>query len=327
MKLQDLSDQGIFNDIEVKLEETTESKQTLTLMDLFCNIKVSVIPNTMTIKTKKVKVAQLKTKRSFPNNLNVVNRYNIEAGTYMGCCTLLNGRFIVVYVNNCAQLLDKNGSLVSTVDLIGAYDVTLVDDIRIALSNYQSGTISMVDLSSSEITKTINTRSKHREITCKDGNIIFCTPKIGLSKLSIDREKEDVIVGDNAVSGDSHVVAGNNCVCYSCPRTRTVNVLDSKYKLLFKLKDEQLLRRPVGVALDDHITFYLVGKGSRNVLAISSDGKTKKELLSKGDGLNEPFAIHFDQYSKQLILVEWSGIVIRYSIQYDGCGTLNFSSI
>lgn len=129
--------------------------------------------------------------------------------------------------------------------------------------------------------KTVNTRNKPYGMTCKNGDIIFCTKGKGLVELNFGSEKEDVIFRDNSVSDDSRVVAGNNMVCYTCPSTHTVNVLDFEYKLLFKFKDENVSTYPAGVASDDHMTFYIVGRISQNVLAISSDGIKKKDLLSK----------------------------------------------
>lgn len=61
VKFQEMYDQGKFNDIEVKVEKALTKKPNFTAKDLIGNIKVSVIPNTMTVKTRKVSDAHLMT--------------------------------------------------------------------------------------------------------------------------------------------------------------------------------------------------------------------------------------------------------------------------
>jgi outer membrane protein assembly factor BamB len=60
---------------------------------------------------------------------------------------------------------------------------------------------------------------------------------------------------------------------------------------IWTFKDENVLRKPVGIALDKNRNIYVAGKYTNNVVALSPDGKNCRQILTQSDGLNK--RIHY----------------------------------
>ena len=58
----------------------------------------------------------------------------------------------------------------------------------------------------------------------------------------------------------------------------------------------------------------MLGYSSHNLVMISPEGTTSKQLLSLDDGLMGPTALDYDSKAKQLILVNFDGNVLKYSL-------------
>lgn len=139
---------------------------------------------------------------------------------------------------------------------------------------------------------------------------------VGLMKLDINSGKIEALISDGNISWDSRVAVHKGRICFTCPQSSAVTVLDSEYKLLYKLKDETLLKYPTGVAFNERMNVFILGHHSKNLVLISPDGKTSKELLTEADGLKEPFNVNYNSNTKKLIMVECgSGEVTTYSLE------------
>jgi DNA-binding beta-propeller fold protein YncE len=66
----------------------------------------------------------------------------------------------------------------------------------------------------------------------------------------------------------------------------------------FWLRFVNVLRVPRGIALDKNKNVYVTGRETQNVVVLSPDGKTCRQILAKSDGLNEPISlcINIDPY-------------------------------
>jgi outer membrane protein assembly factor BamB len=60
---------------------------------------------------------------------------------------------------------------------------------------------------------------------------------------------------------------------------------------IWTFKDENVLRVPRGIALDKNKNVYVTGRETQNVVVLSPDGKTCRQILAKSDGLNEPISL------------------------------------
>ena len=58
---------------------------------------------------------------------------------------------------------------------------------------------------------------------------------------------------------------------------------------IWDFKDESVLRKPRGIALDKNRNIYAAGTETNNVVVLSPDGKNCIQILTKSDGLNKPY--------------------------------------
>jgi hypothetical protein len=63
---------------------------------------------------------------------------------------------------------------------------------------------------------------------------------------------------------------------------------------LWTFTDTSVSKDQRSIAVDDYGNVYVVGPRSANVIVISPDGKKHKQLLSKTDRLDNPWALHYD---------------------------------
>ena len=79
-------------------------------------------------------------------------------------------------------------------------------------------------------------------------------------------------------------------------RDDTINCTDSVTNTIYcytltgqeiwTFKDENVLREPVGIALDKNRNVYVAGMGTNNFVVLSADGENCRQILTKSDGLN-----------------------------------------
>lgn len=71
---------------------------------------------------------------------------------------------------------------------------------------------------------------------------------------------------------------------------------------MWTFKDENVLKSPNGIAVDNIGSVYVSGGASCNVVVISNNGLFHKQLLSKEDGLTYPGALHYDRSTNKLLV-------------------------
>lgn len=238
-------------------------------------------------------------------------------GKFYGCCSLQSGLLVLPdYDKENVKILSKDGNLKSVVkfnELV--YDATNIDQNHVAVSCLKSKSIAIVDLTANKVSKVLPIYHQASGITHTCGNIIFCVENRGLLKLNIKNGNVDEIFKDENVTLHSHVALKNHRICYTSFNTSDeVTVLDSEYKIIFRFKEETLLKWPCGVTIDDNRNVLVLGYSSHNLVMISPEGTTSKQLLSLDDGLMGPTALDYDSKAKQLILVNFDGNVLKYSL-------------
>lgn len=238
-------------------------------------------------------------------NLQLVREINLDSGMYYCCCILPNNDIVITdFYNDKLKVIDKNGYIQSTINISkgsSTCDVATVDDNHVVVSTASDGMLCLINIPQKKVIRTFKTGCSVYGISLSDRKIVFCANKQGIKELNLENGKVRDIINDKTVDWGSYIATGNNRICYTC--RDTVTVLDSQCKVLFKFNDESLLRQPYGITIDDQMNIYVLGYTSNNLIVLSRDGKTFRQLLGKADGLLRPTAIHYDTNNKQLILV------------------------
>ena len=107
-------------------------------------------------------------------------------------------------------------------------------------------------------------------------------------------------------------------------RDDTIKCTDSKtnkiycYTLtgqwIWTFKNENVLRKPVGIALDKNRNVYVAGKGTNNVVVVSPGGKNCREILTQRDGLNKPYSLRINIDRNELLVCNKNGPAFVFSL-------------
>lgn len=239
-----------------------------------------------------------------------------------GCCNGFHDLFggLMVFTDNSIHpsmgIRKLDGTYESPVPFeYNAYSIALINQSCVAVSHKQNA-ISIVNINTRKIIRTIKTKEMPSGVTTKDGEILYCAIAIGLRKLDFDTEEENTVYYDCSVSKHSKISALNGRICYSNFYKHNLTVLDSEYNVIFKYEDTNMLKGPLGIAIDQKGYVYATGYISENLVAVSPDGKKVDQLLSRDDGLNNPTLLHYDQYSRLIVTIDcWNRKVCKYWVQ------------
>jgi len=83
---------------------------------------------------------------------------------------------------------------------------------------------------------------------------------------------------------------------------------------IWTFKNENVLRAPVGIALDKHRNVYVAGYITNNVVVLSPDGKNCRQILTKSDGLNEPWSLRINIDRNDLLVCNNNGPAFVFSL-------------
>ena len=85
---------------------------------------------------------------------------------------------------------------------------------------------------------------------------------------------------------------------------------------IWTFKDDKILRKPAGIALDQNSNVFVAGNGTNNVVVLSPDGKNCRQILTKHDGLNEPCSLRINIERSELLVCNKNGPAFLFSLQY-----------
>ncbi|CAC5407290.1 TN [Mytilus coruscus] len=178
------------------------------------------------------------------------------------------------------------------------YHMTEINSNTVAVSCIFDRTILIINISTRSVTSTINTSGTCRGISYNDNNLYFVIDRSIIRVMDLTGEVIRTIPLPSDRSITNITVDRDRLVC----RERTLIYccsLDGKLMWEFKKDKFQDLRC---VITDDEGNVYVTCSNTNTVVVISDDGKHHRELLTKSDGLNEPYGIYFDKKENILLV-------------------------
>jgi sugar lactone lactonase YvrE len=118
-------------------------------------------------------------------------------------------------------------------------------------------------------------------------------------------------------------IPGSNSACISlrddtikCTdwTTNTIYCYTLTGQQIWTFKDQNVLREPRGIALDKNRNVYVAGKGTNNVVVLPPDGKYCKQILTKSDGLDEPYSLCINIDRSELLVCNGSSPAFLFSL-------------
>ena len=123
----------------------------------------------------------------------------------------------------------------------------------------------------------------------------------------IDRVK---IPGNNS----AHISLRDDTIQCTDWKTNTIYCYTLTGQQTWAFKDENVLREPMGIALDKQRNVYVAGKGTNNVVVLSPDGKNCKQILTRSDGLNKPISLRINIDRSELLVCNENGLAFLFSL-------------
>ena len=96
--------------------------------------------------------------------------------------------------------------------------------------------------------------------------------------------------------------------------TNTIYCYTLTGQQIWTFKDENVLREPKGIALDQNKNVYVAGYKTNNVVILSPDGTNCRQILTKSDGLNGPFSLRINFEHSELLVCNLSGPACLFSL-------------
>ncbi|CAG2207518.1 unnamed protein product [Mytilus edulis] len=137
----------------------------------------------------------------------------------------------------------------------------------------------------------------------KEGTLTYSAGENGLKTIDLNNEaKGSIRSGPLSESGYSYVTSFDKHILYTNPDNNTVICIDFHGTTQWEFKEENVLKCPQGISVDKYGNVYVVGAKSNTVVVISHDGKRHRQILSSNEGLSFPYALHYDQSTKSLLV-------------------------
>ena len=111
----------------------------------------------------------------------------------------------------------------------------------------------------------------------------------------------------------SRVTSFNDRLYYTDSNRSEVVCCDINGTILWTFTDTSVSKDQRSIAVDDYGNVYVVGPRSANVIVISPDGKKHKQLLSKTYRLDNPWALHYDWKTRQLLVANSTECQLTYT--------------
>ncbi|XP_052065980.1 uncharacterized protein LOC127705676 [Mytilus californianus] len=278
------------------------------------------------LSTNKQKQAQMMVtellSRSFENislklqqTINTIIHEN-TTGTYL----LPDGRMVLsnnALFGDTVIMLNANGSLDFRVKMSRrAFDVThITKNNTLAVSCGDSGykCICIIDMQNQKVEKTISVNGYNYGITYNGSNLVYSGSYQGIRMINPNDERVSDIVGGE-MPPYCYVTTFGDKLYHTNPEENTVTCYDLHGEIQWRFQNESVLQTPRGISVDNDGNIYVVGDYSNNLIMISPDGKRHRQLLSRKEGLSQPWSIHFSKIRNTLIVANKTEKVFLYSV-------------
>ena len=222
-----------------------------------------------------------------------------------GCTISDNGKVLFSECNftkdtDRVTLNDSNGNFLRTVQPFDCLslpfcDITSIDTNTIAVSTGKY--ISIANIDTSKIYRRIKNYHGCYGITHCDGKLYYCSFYEGIRRFDLKTNTNQVLIPTKDIRRFSYISCDGNKLFYTCG-TEIVSCCDMNGKSIWRFQDTSLLRSPRGVVLDNQGFVFVGGEESRNIVVISPDGNSVKEVYQ----ISSPGAMCYDKNENKILV-------------------------
>lgn len=235
----------------------------------------------------------------------------------LDCGILKNGDLLFSdRKNKCLLMHYPNGNLKRTYDVpFIPIRFTIIDEKNIAMTTDYK--VNVLELSKGEVTKTFKQDTRIGSIAlCCDNKLIVEHVGKGYAIVDFSGEMDKFISIELSESWYHSMVCISEKLYYVDRLNNKVCCRDIQGNNLWEFQNDGM-NLPYGVTSDGSNILFVCGFHSKNVFAVSSDGKSFKEIIKPFDKLSLAAAIHYNVNRRELLIVTLTGNVFLYEVAYN----------
>ena len=253
-------------------------------------------------------------------NLVLLQKKERLYNTIRGCAITPNGKFLFAdYGTKGLHILNEDWTTdnldVELPAISKAFDVTCINDTRLAISTGRFQQIIILNIASKKIEKIINTSHECYGITQNEGSLLFCERTKGISRVQLSNNSISLLVKQEGCHSYTYVITSEDNIYHTNEKNNTISCHKINGDKLWEFQDVAIIREPNGVALDRDLNVYVASRGNNSVVVISPDGKRCRTVLDESDGIAYPMAICFDKVKYNLVVCNLDGTALLYKVE------------
>lgn len=296
-------------------------------IEIFGSVCRETNPPAINIKRGKDKQAQIMTFTPPVRNVSIhdinlvlMRKKERVCNQITGCTITPNGKFIFAdYSEKGLHILNEDWTSdnldTKLPDIQYAFDVTCIDDTRLAISTGIDQKINIINIASKKIDKIINTSGMCYGITQNEGSLLFCERSRGISRVQLSDNSISLLVKQEGLPYYMYIITSGDNIYHANNITDTVSCHKINGVKLWEFQDVAIIINPQGVAVDRYLNVYVASECNNSVVVISPDGKRCRTVLGKSDGIDQPCAIYFDKVKNNLVVCNYNGTVFLYKVE------------
>jgi hypothetical protein len=310
-KVEKLGSEGIFNRKSIIFTARTDE---IIKMQSIGDVGVDDIKTDVAYRKEKEKQAQIEgplTRRTHDRiNLKLLKEIDVKVGDryniITGCTILDNGKVLFSEFNkrrfiDRVTLNDSNGNYIRTIhpldnSQVSFNDVISVDTNTIGVS---TGTcIIIINIDTHNILHKIQNNSACYGITQCDGKLYYWKDWKGIQRFDLKTKSNQLLIPTKVITSRfSYISCDGNKLVYTS-NAETVICCDMNGKQIWLFEDTSVLRSPRGVVVDNYGFVFVAGEKSRNIVVISPDGNSSKEVYQ----ISSPRAMCYDKNENKILV-------------------------
>ncbi|CAG2186028.1 unnamed protein product [Mytilus edulis] len=254
-------------------------------------------------------------------NLKLHKTINTKGQCIRGCCMLPDDKMAFSsYLSHgsAVRVFNCNGTKdFEVITPTYAFDVAYIShDNTLAVTSGGSNTkcITIIDIQSKQMKKTVPVNSYCYGIAVTDGNFICSAAGKGIQLINPHNNSTSDLVHDDKMPDLCYVTMFDDKIYYTNNQANSVTCYDLQGIVKWTFKNEKVLRRPNGISVNNDGIVYVVGNSSNNVVVLSADGKQFKEIATTSDGLSSPLSTDYNRTTNQLLVSNFSEKVFAFTV-------------
>ncbi|CAC5358234.1 unnamed protein product [Mytilus coruscus] len=235
-----------------------------------------------------------------------------ENGLITGCEMFEDNRIVLIDKRNNRLVIHREGFFIKQIRFDDTpLDVTIIDSNTVAVTFVEKKIISMVDVISSKILKTIPVVNKCFGICSFSGKLVVSLNDKIMKILALSGNVVSIVsIKDNA----TYCSVMNDKIYYAAQARGVIYCCDLNGSVLWEFSCRKS-DHPQGIAHDASGNVFVSCENANKVIVIDFNGKESRVLLTSDDGLTKPRAVHYNRKTDILLVCNKLGRSFMYKVQ------------